>query len=112
MLDNEENSTEVSTESNEETILEKVKKIQGINHTEFDNMINTWIESAKLDLKSVGIVNTLVDNPDSFVETAIITYVLSFIDVPNAEMYSRSYSLQKDVLRHLKEYTWGVENAV
>lgn len=88
-------------------MLEEIKKIQGINHTEFDNMINAWIESAKLDLKSIGIVSTLVDNPDSFVQTAIITYVLSFIDVPNSEMYARSYSLQKDVLRHLKEYSWG-----
>ncbi len=88
-------------------MLEEIKKIQGINHTEFDSMINTWIQSAKLDLKNIGIVNSLVDNPDSLVQTAIITYVLSFIDVPNSEMYSKSYSLQKDVLRHLKEYTWG-----
>lgn len=88
-------------------MLEEIKKIQGINHTEFDTMIRTWIESAKLDLKSIGIVSTLVDNPDSLVQTAIITYVLSFIDVPNSEMYARSYSLQKDVLRHLKEYSWG-----
>ncbi len=93
-------------------MLDEIKKIQGINHTEFDSMITTWIESAKLDLKSIGIVSTLVDNPDSLVQTAIITYVLSFIDVPNSEMYSRSYSLQKDVLRHLKEYTWGAEDGI
>lgn len=86
-------------------MLEEIKKIQGINHNEFDTMINTWIESAELDLKSIGIVSTLVDDPDSLIQTAIITYVLSFIDVPNAEMYAKSYSLQKDVLRHLKEYT-------
>lgn len=86
-------------------MLDEIKKIQGINHTEFDNIINSWIESAELDLKSIGIVSTLVDDPDSLIQTAIITYVLSFIDVPNAEMYSKSYSLQKDVLRHLKEYT-------
>lgn len=104
MLDEEEITTEVPTTPIVETILVKVKKIQGINHTEFDNMINTWIEAAKLDLKSIGIVSTLVDNPDSFVETAIITYVLSFIDVPNSEMYAKSYSIQKDVLRHLTEY--------
>lgn len=88
-------------------MLDEIKKIQGINHNEFNSMINTWIESAKLDLKSIGIVSTLVDNPDSLIQTAIITYVLSFIDVPNSEMYAKSYSLQKDVLRHLKEYTWG-----
>ena len=93
-------------------MLEEIKKIQGINHNEFDTMINTWIESAKLDLKSIGIVSTLVDNSDSLVQTAIITYVLSFIDVPNSEMYSKSYSLQKDVLRHLKEYTWGAEDGI
>ena len=85
-------------------MLDEIKKIQGINHTEFDNMITTWINSAKLDLKSIGIVSTLVDNPDSLVQTAIITYVLSFIDVPNCEMYAKSYSIQKDVLRHLTEY--------
>ncbi len=85
-------------------MLDEIKKIQGINHTEFDTMINSWIASAKLDLKSIGIVSTLIDNPDKLVETAIITYVLSFLDVDNAEMYSKSYSIQKDVLRHLTEY--------
>ncbi len=93
-------------------MLQEIKKIQGINHNEFDNMIETWISSAEIDLKSIGIVNTLVDNPDSLIQTAIITYVLSFIDVPNSEMYSKSYSLQKDVLRHLKEYTWGAEDGI
>lgn len=88
-------------------MLENIKKIQGINHTEFDDMINTWINAAKLDLKSIGIVSTLVDNPDNLVETAIITYVLMFLDVSNSEMYAKSYSLQKDVLRHVSEYIGG-----
>ena len=88
-------------------MLENIKKIQGINHTEFDDMINTWINAAKLDLKSIGIVSTLVDNPDNLVETAIITYVLMFLDVNNSEMYAKSYSLQKDVLRHVNEYIGG-----
>ncbi len=83
-------------------MLEDIKKIQGINHTDFDDMINTWIEAAKLDLKSIGIVNT--DNPDSLLKTAIITYVLSFLDVVNSEMYENSYNLQKDILRHTTEY--------
>lgn len=85
-------------------MLEEIKKIQGINHNDFDTMINTWISASQLDLKSVGIVNTLVDDPDNLVKTAIITYVLSFLDVVNAEMYAKSYSIQKDVLRHLAEY--------
>lgn len=85
-------------------MLDEIKKIQGINHTEFDTMITSWIDSAKLDLKSIGIVDTLVDNPDSLVKTAIITYVLSFLDVVNSELYANSYMLQKDVLRHTSEY--------
>ena len=86
-------------------MLDKIKKIQGINHNDFDATIEMWMDAAKLDLKSIGIVDTLVDSNDSLIETAIITYVLSFLDVgKNAELYSNSYSLQKDVLRHTKEY--------
>lgn len=90
-------------------MLDEIKKIQGINHTEFDTMINTWISAAQLDLKGIGIVDTLVDNPDSLVKTAIITYVLSFLDVVDSELYAKSYALQKDVLRHTKEY---IEDAI
>lgn len=86
-------------------MLEEIKKIQGINHNEFDSMITIWINAAKLDLKSIGIVNTLIDTPDDLVKTAIITYTLSQLDVVNAELYSNSYALQKDVLRHLGGYT-------
>lgn len=85
-------------------MLEEIKKIQGINHNEFDSMINTWIEAGKLDLKGIGIVNTLVDNPNSLVKATIISYVLSNLDVANSEMYSQSYQLQKDILRHTSEY--------
>lgn len=88
-------------------MLEEIKKIQGINHNEFDDMINIWISAAQLDLKGIGIVNTLVDNPNSLVKNAIITYVLSFLDVVNSEMYDKSYQLQKDVLRRTGEYLDG-----
>lgn len=92
-------------------MLEKIKKIQGISHDEFDSTIEMWIDAAKIDLKSVGIVNAFVDNPDSLVETAIITYVLSFLDVSNSELYANSYILQKDALKHTSEYI-GVENGI
>ena len=88
----------------QDTTLEKAKKIQGITHNEFDNTIQMWIDAAKLDLISVGIVNALVESPDSLVEAAIINYVLSFLDVQNSEMYSNAYMYQKDALRHTKEY--------
>ena len=93
-------------------MLEEIKKIQGINHNDFDSMINTWINAGKLDLKSIGIVDTLVDNSDELIKTALITYVLSFIDVANSEMYSKSYIMQKDVLRHLSEYNMENINGI
>lgn len=85
-------------------MLEKIKKIQGINHTDFDDTINMWIQAGKIDLIRIGIVDTYVNNPDSLIETAIITYVLSQLDVVNAELYANSYALQKDTLRHIHEY--------
>ena len=93
-------------------MLDEIKKIQGINHNEFDVTIQMWIDAAKLDLKSIGIVDTLVDTPDDLIKTAIITYVLSFLDVVNANLYSNSYYSQKDVLRHLGEYTGRLEPLV
>lgn len=88
-------------------MLDEIKKIQGINHDDFDSMIDIWIKAAELDLKGIGIVDTLVDSPNSLVKNAIITYVLSFLDVANSDLYTKSYSLQKDVLRHTTEYIEG-----
>ena len=85
-------------------MLEEIKKIQGISHNDFDTIIQSYIDSAKLDLKAIGIAKNKVDEEDSLIKTAILTYVLSFLDVNNSEMYSNSYNLQKDVLRHLGEY--------
>ena len=85
-------------------MLEKIKRIQGINHNDFDSTIKMWIEAGRTDLLRIGIVDTYVNNPDNLIQTAIITYVLSQLDVVNAELYSNSYALQKDVLRHTTEY--------
>ena len=85
-------------------MLEEIKKIQGINHSEFDDMITTWINAAKLDLQSIGIVDTLIQTPNDLIKSTIIAYVLSQLDVDNAELYSNSYALQKDCLRHYQEY--------
>lgn len=85
-------------------MLNEIKKIQGINHNEFDSIIQNLIFSAKEDLKSIGIVKQKVVEEDALIKTALITYVISFLDVPNSEMYKSSYAMQKDVLRHLSEY--------
>lgn len=85
-------------------MLNEIKKIQGINHNDFDTLINMWIEAGKQDLKSIGIVEIYVNSPNSLIKSAIINYVLSHLDVDNAEMYANAYALQKDQLRHTHEY--------
>jgi hypothetical protein len=85
-------------------MLEEIKKIQGINHDEFDSIITNYIESCRTDLAAIGIAKMKINNDDTLIHTAILTYVLSFLDVANSEMYSNSYLLQKDVLRHLSDY--------
>ena len=86
-------------------MLEEVKKIQGINHNEFDTMINTWIEASKQDLINIGVKQTLVsDATDPLIQTTIIQFVLSQLDVTNSELYSNSYVLLKDTLRRVEAY--------
>ena len=85
-------------------MLEEIKKLQGINHNEFDSIIQNYIDSAKKDLKSIDIVDTKVSENDSLIRTAIITYVLSFLDVNYSELHKSSYLLQKDQLRYISEY--------
>ena len=90
-------------------MLDEIKKIQGITHTDFDTMINTWIKAGKQDLINIGVKKSLVDtldtnNPDSLLSSIVITYVLSQLDVINAELYANSYSLQKDTIRRVQSY--------
>jgi hypothetical protein len=86
-------------------MLEEIKKIQGINHDEFDTMINTWIEASKQDLINIGIKQTLVSEAtDSLIKTTIIQFVLSQLDISNSELYANSYSLLKDTLRRVIAY--------
>ena len=100
-----------------EQILANVKKIQGINHTDFDNQINSWIDAGFLDLKRLGIVSSFLSDPttpeegeptedvaNDLIVTAVTTYVLGFLDVPNAQLYMTSYKYQADTLRHITEY--------
>lgn len=85
-------------------MLDEIKKIQGINHNDFDTIIQSYIDSCILDLKAIGIAEEKVNEKDSLIHTAILTYVIGFLDVNNSEMYLNSYNLQKDILRHLSEY--------
>lgn len=85
-------------------MLEEIKKIQGISHNDFDSIIQNFIETCILDLKNIGIAKEKVNINDPLIRSAVFAYVLSFLDVNNSEMYSNSYNIQKDVLRHLGEY--------
>lgn len=86
-------------------MLTEIKQIMGITNNDFDSIINNYIESAKRDLVMVGIVKSKVDNADSLINSAINSYVLSLLDIANAELWGNSYALQKDALRHYSEYT-------
>lgn len=87
-------------------MLDEIKKIQGINHTEFDTTINMWISAGKQELINIGIKQSLLGEliTDSLIKTTIIEFVLSKLDVVNAELYANSYSLLKDTLRHVSSY--------
>lgn len=85
-------------------MLEDIKKMEGINNTDFDSIIKSFIESAKKDLEMVGIVKDKIVDSDGLIYAAIVTYVKSQIDVDNSEMYRASYELQKDTLRHTSCY--------
>ena len=86
-------------------MLEEIKKIQGINHTEFDTTITMWINAGKRELINIGINSQLVNSDsDNLIKSTVICFVLSQLDVVNSEMYSNSYALLKDTLRHVGAY--------
>ena len=90
-------------------MLDEIKKIQGINHTDFDATITMWINAGKQELINIGINQTLVNSDnDNLIKSTVICFVLSQLDVVNSEMYSNSYALMKDTLRHIGAYTNGV----
>ena len=85
-------------------MLEDIKKMLGINNNDFDMIIKSYISSAKEDLVMTGIAESKVIEQNPLIYSAIISYVKSYIDVENAELYRNAYALQKDELRHHVEY--------
>lgn len=86
-------------------MLEKIKAIQGINHNDFDDTITMWINAGKQELINIGIDSVKVNSEaDDLINSTIICFVLSQLDVVNSEMYSNSYALMKDTLRHVIGY--------
>jgi hypothetical protein len=91
-------------------MLDKIKAIQGINHNDFDTTINMWINAGKQELINIGIDSSKVNSGnDDLINSTIICFVLSQLDVVNSELYSNSYALMKDTLRHVEGY---IENGI
>jgi len=86
-------------------MLNDIKKILGINNTQFDSIITMYINGAKMDLIQAGIVESKVVETDSLIYSAIVSYVLSMFDTYDyRELSYNAYVLQKDQLRHYKDY--------
>ena len=90
-------------------MLDDVKKLLGINHSEYDSIISGFIRSGKEDLASVGIALSLIDTvetetPVELIKTAVLTYVLSHVDEDNKSGLSESYDKQKDSLRRMAAF--------
>lgn len=84
-----------------------IKKLLGItNTTTFDSIIDTYVQAAKIDLISVGVLQSVVESEptDPLVYSAIVSYCLSLLDSEHAELYANAYALQKDTMRHLGAY--------
>lgn len=100
-------------------MLNEVKKMLGITNSDFDTVITGYIESAKEDLRSVGIASSLIDlieddaeieegeTRQTLIKTAVITYVQSLFDIE----FKDAYQIQKDALRKKKNYQEPVEEA-
>lgn len=86
-------------------MLDEIKKIQGINHNDFDTTITMWINAGKQELINIGINSQLVNSDsDNLIKSTVICFVLSQLDVVNSEMYANSYAIMKDTLRHVGAY--------
>ena len=85
-------------------MLEKIKKVAGINNNDFDDLIEMYIDTSKSDLMQSGIVSSKIKEEDALISSAIISFVMSKIDATNFDLYLNSYNLQKDALRHYTDY--------
>lgn len=86
-------------------MLNDIKKILGINNTQFDTIIQSFIETGKMDLIESGIVSTKVVETDKLIYSALVSFVLSMMDTYEyRESSANAYALQKDQLRHYQDY--------
>lgn len=86
-------------------MLNDIKKILGINNSQFDTILQTFIQAGKQDLLQAGIVQEKVVESDALIYSALVSFVLSMMDTYEyREMSANAYALQKDQLRHYVNY--------
>lgn len=97
-------------------MLNDVKKVLGINNTQFDTILNGYIDSAKEDLLSVGIASSLIDllvdgatlptdnKKYQLVKMAVITYCQAQYESEKKDLYTNAYESQKDNLRRKADF--------
>ena len=89
-------------------MLNDIKKILGINNTQFDTILQMLIDAGKKDLIEAGIVSTKVVESDALIYSALISYVCGMFDTYEyRELSMNTYRLQKDQLRHHIDYIGG-----
>lgn len=86
-------------------MLNDIKKILGYTTSQFDAILQTFINAGKQDLIQVGIIQSKVVESDPLIYSALVSFVLSMCDTYEyREMSANAYALQKDQLRHYQEY--------
>lgn len=87
-------------------MLDDIKLALGYKSTtQFDTIINTFVEAGKADLIQGGIVQSKVDTSDPLIYSAVMSFVLSMMDTYEyRELSASCYALQKDQLRHNVNY--------
>lgn len=88
-------------------MLTKVKMALRLSTDAYDNELNVYIDSAKIDLGIAGV--ELPGTLDAICEMAIITYCRMHFGTPdNYDRLKASYDEQKAQLRTATDYTdWG-----
>lgn len=82
------------------TILERCKKALRISHTSLDDVITQDIATARLEMRRVGISDTIANSNNELIQMAILPYVLMIEGNPDKyEQYKEAWNVQVDMIR-------------
>ena len=88
-------------------LIDDMKKALRISHNKLDSDITICIDTAKAEMKRLGILETKINSDDKLINMAIRTYVQMqyATDTKQAEGYEKSWLYQIDCLRKTSSYT-------